>query len=663
MKKLLIIPLLFFSLILSATKHYVAASGGTFSTITQVSAHVFVAGDSCLFNRGETFYGTLNITWSGSAGSPIIIGAYGTGADPIITGFTTISGWTNEGSGIYSKVITSEAQTNMVTIDGVNTGMGRYPDATYLTYESCSNGTPKTITDTGLGDATDWAGAEVVIRKNTFAIDRCIITDHTGDVLTYTNIGGSSWNATADFGYFIQNDLRCVTSYGEWYHDYSGTGKFYMYFGAVDPTTKTVRVATVNNVIYNEDSDYITVDNVSIFGAIDDAVHFHWGTDYCVMQNCSVTFAGEDGIRFCGSYGTINTNFVSNCNRAGIGVFHNGTNSTVTNNTIIYIGLVKGSFKSISGIWAPTVGIAVEQNNCLIQYNTIENVGYTGIQIGQNAEYSTIKNNFINNICLTLDDGGGIYIDTHHTLVIIDGNIILNCVGNTDGSAYSNLMASGIYLDEYASGITVRNNTVANASKDGFLLHKANNNIIENNTAFNNTAGIGFENWTAGNEIYSNTITGNIFFAKGATQYSMTFYSPSYSILGFGTATNNYYARPIQDDDVFRIWDGTGISTKTLAQWQVYSSQDANSHKSPIAVADTSLIDFYYNATASNSVINLPVAMIDVKGNRYDPSITLLPYTSAVLMPDPNPLSPTNKILRSPGGKILRSAGGKIIRH
>ena len=96
---------------------------------------------------------------------------------------------------------------------------------------------------------TDWAGAEVVIRKNNWSLDRCLITDHTGDKLTYTNLG-SSCRTNKCYGYFIQNDLRCVTNFGEWYHNKS-SGKFYMYFGAVDPTTKVVKVATLNNLIYN----------------------------------------------------------------------------------------------------------------------------------------------------------------------------------------------------------------------------------------------------------------------------------------------------------------------------------------------------------------------------------------------------------------------------
>ena len=657
-KYILIAAFLVFNTIASATDYYISSSGNDSNnglssstpwlTITKVNAifSILKPGDRILFKRGDTFYGTITITKSGIAGNPITVGAYGTGANPVITGFTTITGWTNEGNGIYSKVITSEAQTNMVTVNGVNTGMGRYPKSTYRTYETFS--TNVSITDNGFGDATNWTGTEAVIRKNDWTLDRCTITKHIGDVLTYTSLG-STENATANYGYFIQNDLRCVTSYGDWYHN-TNTGKFYIFFGVIDPTTKSVKVATKNNLIYiNPGKDYIKIGNISFIGSINNAIDLSWGSDHCVMQYCSVSFAGEDGIRFSGSYGIIDNNSVSDCNRTGIGVYYNGTNNVITNNTIKNIGIVKGLSKSIPGIWSPTCGIADEYNNCLIQYNTIENVGYTGIQIAGNADIAVVNNNFINNTCLVLDDGGGIYTGGSHTSIIIDGNIILNSVGNTDGAADRNQLAEGIYLDEKASNVTVRNNTVANCSNSGIKLHKSHDNTIENNTSFNNYAGIDFENWTGSSTVYNNKMNGNIYFAKASTQFALRFSSATNDISSFGTADNNYYARPIDDNYVFYTnQPSTGSKNKTLSKWQSFTNQDADSHKSPIAITNINDIRFEYNASKTNKIITLDQPMIDVKGTKYVKSITLLPFTSMILMVDPNPTQPAHGTFINP---------------
>ena len=90
-----------------ATTYYIAAGGsdsnaGTspgaaWQTIAKVNGSTFSAGDSILFNRGDAWYGTsLVAPSSGSSGSPITFGAYGSGANPIVKGSTLLntSGYT-----------------------------------------------------------------------------------------------------------------------------------------------------------------------------------------------------------------------------------------------------------------------------------------------------------------------------------------------------------------------------------------------------------------------------------------------------------------------------------------------------------------------------------------------------------------------------------------
>ena len=85
-----------------ATTYFVAAagsdsnsgtsSGSPWQTIAKVNASTFLPGDSILFNRGDAWYGTsLVAPSSGSSGSPITFGAYGSGANPIIKGSTVLS--------------------------------------------------------------------------------------------------------------------------------------------------------------------------------------------------------------------------------------------------------------------------------------------------------------------------------------------------------------------------------------------------------------------------------------------------------------------------------------------------------------------------------------------------------------------------------------------
>jgi len=99
-KYIFILILSIISSLVSATTYYVSSAGNdnangtststSWATLSKVNAHTFVAGDNILFNRGDTWYGTLTISQSGTSNSRIIFGAYGSGAKPIITGFTTI---------------------------------------------------------------------------------------------------------------------------------------------------------------------------------------------------------------------------------------------------------------------------------------------------------------------------------------------------------------------------------------------------------------------------------------------------------------------------------------------------------------------------------------------------------------------------------------------
>jgi parallel beta-helix repeat protein len=675
MRKLLIISLLFISIVVNATKYYVATGGGgtgtigdPFGTLAQVNGYWFVPDDSILFNRGDTFYGTLTPAWAGSAGHPIVISAYGTGVDPIITGFTTLTSWTNEGGGIYSKTVVASSP-EIVTIDGVQYGMGRFPDATWNAIDSRS--TDVSITDADLNSAvTDWTGAEIVIRCNDWEIMRGEITGHTDQTITYT----SQFHTTPPVGngYFIQNDLRTLTAYGEWYYDGS---KLYMYFGAVDPATKTVKISTVEDLItFAGGVHYITFDNISLKGANGRGMYISQN-NYITVQNCDIDFCGITAIWNRVNNHTVITNTtINHSNEVGIVSASYADDITISYCNIYNSGMILGLGKNNTGSQSMTGIVAWQGKNYLLEYNNIINCGYIGISLGAGFEAGMndgymVRYNYINNVCSLGDDGAGIYCgldaSTSPNAQILH-NIVLNSVGAPGGKYGGGLSGAGIYLDDGSDGNTlVHGNTVANISWAGIYIHNSLNITITDNTVFNCLQeSIRFqENNPVLHEIRDMTMNNNIFFAKGATQ--ATFWgrveanANQFSL--WGTFDNNYYARPIDDNQTFitLVNDWTEVP-RTFAQWQSYSSQDVNSQKSPISIADTSLIDFYYNSTSSDSVITLPVRMIDVRGTVYPVRITLPAYGSAVLMPDPNAVG---KLMRSPGGKILRSAGGKIIRH
>lgn len=88
-----------------------------FKTQAQVIAATFVPGDYVMNKTGCTWREQLIIGESGTLGSPITYTSYGTGADPIITGFNLVSTWANHSGDIWSATLAAEPK--IVMFDGV----------------------------------------------------------------------------------------------------------------------------------------------------------------------------------------------------------------------------------------------------------------------------------------------------------------------------------------------------------------------------------------------------------------------------------------------------------------------------------------------------------------------------------------------------------------
>ncbi|MGD0756230.1 MAG: Ig-like domain-containing protein [Bacteroidales bacterium] len=647
------------SLVASATDYYISSTGNdaanglssstAWKTIAKINSgfSAFKPGDRILFNRGDTFNGTLNISKSGSIGNPITVGAYGTGADPVINGFVTITGWTNVGGGIYSKVVSCESTPIMVTVDGENTGMGRFPNKGWMTIDSHNSNLSLTNADLN-STITDWKGAEVAIRVNYYTINHLPITNHTDRTLTFST--GSVYNLIDGYGFFIQNDLRTLDEYKEWYYNAS-TSTFYMYFGSEVPANHTIRVSIINNACNISNQSYITFDNLSFQGFNNNTFTLNT-TPHITIQNCSISFCGGNAIDGVGgqagtsSYFVFNNNTINDINNNGLILKDQFTNVTISNNKISNVGLISGTgypklIATHTGIY---IGYGATGNtSTVIEYNNISNIGYSAIDFaGTNV---TVRFNYINGFCLERDDGGGIYtydnVTNDSNACNVLNNIVLNGIGDLSGTpSGSGHCVAGIYCDGYSNGITITGNTVANCSHAGYLGNSNTNGVITDNTFYNNEVQIYLDCISYSNGQNNIQLKRNIAFCKTENQLSLLYTAYS-ELTSTANLDDNYYVRPIDDNDVINNWIYPGKEVYySIAQWQSHSGQDANSHKSPITIADTNKIRFEYNASNSNKEIALGGDYIDIKGTKYSGSITLLPYTSAVLMLDPNPSAP-----------------------
>jgi uncharacterized repeat protein (TIGR02059 family) len=643
LKNALIIAFLLFSTIASATDYYVSSSGNdannglssstSWKSITKVNStfSIMKPGDRILFNRGNIFYGTLKISKSGLAGSPIVISAYGTGAKPIITGFTAVSTWTNLGSNIWESTSAVSALTtcNMVVINGVNTPMGRIPNlGSYYTYQTHSANASITCSD--LTGTPDWTAAQVVIRKKSWIWQIGSITSQSGGTISYTDEG--TFTPQNNWGFFIQNDARTLDSQNEWYYNPS-TKKISIY-STSQPTN--VKVVSLEYLISSTNISYVTINNISLIGANTTSVYLSGGT-YATISNCTINYSGLNGVHlYWPTYTTIDGNIIKNSNYAAVFGETHADNAMISNNNIDSTTMILG----VGLKYAPAAIYTADGNYITVSGNKIDHSGYDGILIGTNA-HATVSNNFINNSLLNRSDGAGIYTGGTHTALIFDGNIVLNTVGYAEATNGGTPEANGIYLDKGSTNVTVSNNISAYNGTSGIYLNEGTTyNTISGNTCFDNAASqFRIETHTGIADVNNNTVLNNKFIAKSSTELVAEFRSALNNIPSFlATSNNNYYARPMDDNyAIYTNQPSTGAKNRTLVDWQSFTKQDANSHKSPIAVTDINNIRFEFNETKTNKVITLDKPMIDLLGSKYVISITLLPFTSAVLMVDPNP--------------------------
>ena len=177
------IAILFSAAPCRATTYFVAAAGsdsnaGTsigaaWQTIAKVNGTTFSAGDSILFNRGDIWYGTaLVVPSSGSSGSPITFGAYGTGANPVIKGATNLntSGYVlapNTQTTIFQRPSLGTSATDSATINfrqGIPVGEISNA-ATEITISVTASPTlALNITGAGIGPAATLPNASSITR-------------------------------------------------------------------------------------------------------------------------------------------------------------------------------------------------------------------------------------------------------------------------------------------------------------------------------------------------------------------------------------------------------------------------------------------------------------------------------------------------------------------
>lgn len=587
-------------------------------------------GDSVLFERGGAYYGSITVTQSGTAASPIVFAAYGQGYEPIIGGFSRLTGWKAAKSGIWQAACQGcGVRVNMVTVGNRVQPMGRYPNDGYLTIQQHSDNT--SITDNSLSGGTDWTGAELVIRKNRFIIDRNQILSQQGGTLNYK--GGSFYPPTDKFGYFIQNDIRTLDQPGEWYYDPKAQ-VMNMYYGPGQPPAD-IYASSIETLVTIKGQHYLVFQGLSFIGSNGNAFSLTDASNITI-SGCRIYFASLDAVNAVRSNSLVLSDLtIDHSDDDGINI--DGSGNTITDCVIKHSGCVPGMGNPQSSY----IGINVTGANNTVQYNTVDTTGYVGIFFLHGP--NTIRNNVVDYFCYLKDDGGGIYtwsgdIDsaTQRDAGVISGNIVLNGVTAPDGTDKAHAaIANGIYLDENSSGLQVTGNTIAHCTS-GIFLQDAHEVTVRGNTAYDNGAQIEIRHALDKGTLRNNDISGNTAVAAKNGQVVLLMSSGVTSgvdgnVASFAAIHDNHYSAG-SGGPFYRVvtrQNNQNVQDKgALGDWQSKYGTDANSVQ---AVAGVARLE--YNSGKKEKTVTLDRAYVDPAGNSYQGQLKLAPYGSVVLIP------------------------------
>lgn len=602
MRKLLCIVLVLCTCTsLYAKTFYISADGDNTDGLTPATAwqtietlnanfRFVVAGDSILFNCGETFYGSIMMDASGSAFAPVVISSYGTGPKPKISGFTVLSGWTNVGGNIWECDAPALKNTvNILTIDNIPYAVGRTPNNTFYTYQSA---TITQLTSNALTGSTSYVGAEIVMKKTRWRAEKATITDQSGGTVTYiqtlpidNNLAGPPIAGTPNYGFFLQRYPGSLDQFGEWYFD-TARRKMQLYSPA-DPSNYTIKASSVDTVVLLNIRTNIIVSNLEIEGGGMYGLESYFGASITV-KNCSFNNNTKAVYMWNVQDAAIDGNTINNSFNGAITASNNQRKRiNITNNKIRNTGLFLGmglfwsdyGLKTIVGRTDTTTA----SNYVNIIGNTIVNSGNTPIQFqGSNV---TIRRNVIDSFVSVLDDAGGIYTFTDNLKVstqnyrnrLIDSNFISNAIGAPDG-ANGVKDVGGYYLDDQASNITGLHNTIFNIPGNAVQMNTSHDNIFIDNTIYNSSIVLNL-NKRFYAQAYNNVIKRNVLYQKDSSQFNLLHTNSNLSLPTPMTITQSLIN--------IAVIDSNWLSNMKYAGYQHYYSSTFPSASVPLPVSVT----------------------------------------------------------------------------
>jgi parallel beta-helix repeat protein len=430
------------------------------------------------------------------------------GATVVLSGGEVLSGWSDEGSGIYSTVTAKPVGLDLAIAGArqMPAALGYDPSRPYISGWRVLN--PNQPQNFGVtfavpsADMTPSVKPGAVLQELDFLrysdqITTIVSVDQANNTITVAdqfNTGTTSPGVSGSWR--VLNDPADLGAPGEFAYD-AATSKVYLEPANPDSlATDTVVAAQLSTLISLNNVSGVTISGLTFSDTTSDKYMYSgmFNDKLAAIMGAGLTKSSITGNAFLNVGNGISLSRSSNNSIAGnsfqqiggSGIFltANSNQNNVTENTMTGLGKIN----------VGSTGIHLENSaNNLIDSNTIDGSGRWGIDLfpsdGVSLTGNTVSNNVIRNTSQQTNDTGAIYsyAGTNSSYVkentTITGNRIENLGGllrDASGN-YEVGQTQGIYMDDQVSGVTMSNNVIESNGNGMFLCHGCQTNSASNN--------------------------------------------------------------------------------------------------------------------------------------------------------------------------------------
>lgn len=461
-----------------------AGSGrGPWRSLSRAASAPLQPGDVLALRCGRVWREPLEIggsrSWKG-----LLITAYGDNcaadALPEIRVTSTVTTWESAGAGTAAATV--GRPVGQVWVNGARLTLARHPDAGFFSM------TPQRSADTakasvlpgpyGRSFGGPAQGATAVIRTTAWSIEtrRIAGVAETGDVLLES---GVKYGIAPGFGFYVENARWMLNRPDEWFYDPTRQ-QLLIGMAPRELAGKSVEATQFDNGIVLRGASDVEIRQIRVRGADKVGILIERSTRVS-LRDVEVLDSGLDGIRIEDSPGTsVADSVVRSSVRDGV-VFVRAPGSKLLRSTVEdsgNVGSPKPHFAAVNG---------TASDELVIEQNVVKRAGYIGIRFKRTTQ---VAKNRVEDTCLVLDDCGAIYTWSHSDPEAlyaskVEDNFVSGAPGNEEGRPPGPGITAGIYLDDLASGIDVRRNTVTGTQR-GLFLHNARDIVAEDNVLAGN---------------------------------------------------------------------------------------------------------------------------------------------------------------------------------